>query len=162
MPRPRAWGDTIVDSNVAGSQLNFDLLAELTPADVKTVVRLIIHINLVPAEDGTTGVTVQRIPMGIQVVSQEAFLAGVVPDPGTAADVPTLGWMYRDVLLEYTDINSTSQILTWSFPEVRLDLRANRKVDRGVLCWTVGVKSPVVGVAHNLRMLGVIRALCLT
>ena len=162
MPRPRAWGDTVVDSNVAGSQLNFDLLAELSPADVKTVVRVIIHLSFVPAEDGTTGVTVQRIPTGIQVVSLEAFTAGVVPDPGTAPDQPTLGWLYRDVLTEYTDINSTSQILTWSFPEIRLDLRANRKVDRGVLVWTLGAKAASVGVPHNLRVVGVIRALCLT
>ena len=158
--RARAWGDTLVSTTLTGAQVNLDLLADLAAADTKTVVRLVGHLTFVPAEEGTAGHTVQVMSMGIQVVAAEAFAASVVPDPNVGGDVPVRGWLWRDRAVEY--IETTNNAATpWFFPEVRFDLRAMRKVDRGVLVFTVNKDVPL-GVAHDLRMQGIIRALCLT
>ena len=52
-------------------------------------------MSVVPESLGATDDGVMAIDVGIGVVSTEAFTAGVVPDPQTSSDYPTLGWLYR-------------------------------------------------------------------
>ena len=61
MPRPRAWGDRILQFNLTGTtQVNLDLLSELADADTKTVVRVVGHMTFVPNDDPSAGITVLR------------------------------------------------------------------------------------------------------
>ena len=159
MPRPRAWDSTLINQDITTAGLNINLLANLAASDVKTVVRIIGHLGFAPDALPTTGETVQQIAMGIQVVAEEAFNAAVVPDPETAGEVPARGWLYHGIEQEFTHVVS-SIIEVSRFPEVRFDIRASRKVDRGRLTFTLK-KTTIVGSAHDLRLTGIIRSLCL-
>ena len=159
MARARAWGDVIVNDTIGAGQISIDLLANLTPSDNITVARLVGQLKFTNAETVTSGLTSQVISMGIQVVTREAFLAGVFPDPQTADEYPARGWLWRTVVPEYTDA-SVAAIITWSFPEVKFDMRAMRKVDRGTLALVIQ-KQSAIGVMHDVRMTGIVRSLCL-
>ena len=160
MPRPRAWSDTLLGINIDGGQLSFNLLSNLAASDTKTVVRLVGEITFFPSVGVTTGETVQAIDIGVMVVSGEAFTAGVFPDPETDSDTPTLGWLFRTRVGQFVDSSATIPD-SWHTPVVRFDIRAGRKVDRGVLVMVMD-KSVLDGVAHTLRVVGIVRALCLT
>ena len=101
MARPRAWADRLVQVTLVDAALMtpLDLLEDLPNAAVKTVSRVIGAITIVPSSTSATSDYVSRIDVGIGVVSAEAFVAGVVPDPQTQADSPTLGWLYRTRLV---------------------------------------------------------------
>ena len=159
MPRPRAWADTLVNQDLTTTQANFDLTLNLAPTDTSTLVRLVVHLNMFPDDIPTAGETIQSIALGIQTVSAEAFAAAVMPDPDVAADVPALGWLWRDNVGEFTQ-TTNSVIDSYHYPEIKYDGRAARKVDRGVVALTVQ-KTIIVGVAHDLRMVGIVRALYL-
>ena len=137
-----------------------NLLINLTESDTITVVRVIGEFTVVPIEDPTAGYTVQGIDAGIQVVTAEAFAAGVFSDPDQNADTPARGWVWRTRLTEMTD-TTNNVIDTWNYPTQRFDVRAARRVDRGILAFVVD-KNAQVGVVHDVRISGILRVLCLT
>ena len=161
MPRGRAWSDNLIANVLAGSTHdNVDLLAGVTDLDTMTVVRLVGHLWVVPTEEGTAGFTIQSISCGVQVVSDEALTAGAVAHPAVANDVPSRGWLWRAVICEY--IRTVSNVTeTWLYPEVRFDIRAARKVDRGKLVLTME-KAALSGTQHDVMVVGIVRALVLT
>ena len=160
MPRPRAWGDTMYNLALVGAnESRTNLLTDLSPVETKTVVRLIGSLKFVPAVDVTAGITVTRYSVGIQVVSEEAFNAGVVPNPENQEEYPARGWLYRGVTAEYLDM-ANNIIDTWSMGELRFDVRAARLVDRGILVCSI-IQTASVGVLHNTQVVGIVRALCL-
>ena len=94
--------------------------------------------------------------MGIGIASQDAFAAGVFPDPDTQQDEPQRGWIWRDDYLVQDSTNTLPPILRVSF-----DLHSQRKIDRGELYYVVD-NNLVVGTAFNIRVKGLIRQLFLT
>ena len=161
MRRRRAWADTrfadlsILDAATSKS----DLLAGLTPADTKTVTRVLVDLTFGYvssfAQDGSN-----TIDVGIGVVSQEAFDLETLPDPNAIADYPQQGWLYvATKRCMQTFLTSTGLHL---IPAVfQVDIRAQRKVDRGVL-FMVLQNNAAEGLSATVRVYGRVRALCLT
>ena len=161
--RPTAWGDTLMSVLIpsAAQMSPLNLLSALTPSDTITVARLIIHLTVVPANLATAGQATQLVDIGIGVAAAEAFNAGVLPDPNVAGDVPARGWLYADRLVCAHE--SPSGTLEWGhYSEVRLDLRASRKVDRGILYIVANNSFLEGGASFSVRLIGRVRALCLT
>ena len=161
--RRRAWADTIFNLTVAsaGSITPLDLLFDLPEMTTKTVTRLIIGYDLFPEPQGSNEVGIQRVHAGIGVVSSEAFALAAVPDPGTSIDFPTLGWAWRDVHSIAINEDSTFGGQQFVYPRVDADIRAMRKVDKGILFFAVdNILS--TGSSFSIRIVGMVRALCLT
>ena len=160
--RPAAWADTLLSQVItAGTPLTaLDLLAPLAASDTITVVRLLGRIRVVTAIDvNESGVA--RVDLGVGVAAAEAFTAGVTPDPGVAGDVPARGWLWRDSVCVATSNSATfgTEVSIW--PEVRFDIRSARLVDRGNL-YLAADNAVMDGSAMIVRLVGLIRALCLT
>jgi len=162
--RPRAWGDNLIDIAMTGEtqQSPVDLLSELVTSDTITVIRLVGHLSVVPNSITASTVMTCAVDLGIGVASIEAFnVAGGIPDPNAAGDVPIRNWLWRDRLVAVIENAGGTEDSYKQWPEVRFDLRAMRKVDRGRLYLTV-VPTALVGTYGALRLVGIIRALCLT
>ncbi len=166
MPRPRAWADTLIDVpfTSSGAANNQDLLLTLTPSDTITVMRLVIHLtvgtqNFSDADDGAT-----FVDMGIGVAAAEAFNVGstALPDPNQAGDVPARGWLWRDRMV-HIEVNTTAPVITlFHISEVRADIRAMRKVDRGILYLRMVAAEQSVGDFVPTNVTGIVRALVAT
>ena len=135
-----------------------DLLVGLTAADTKTVVRVIGHLDMQhPIGDDSEGSNTVDVAIG--VTSREAFDLGTLPDPDNVADYPMVGWLYMATKLVSQHVNGTTGVwrhnATFDF-----DIRASRKVDRGVLWITILNKSFTGG--NSIEIFGRVRALCLT
>ena len=115
---------------------------------------------MVPDDRNATDDTVQQIDVGIGVGSQEAFTAGVVPDPNVQADYPTIGWLYITTKMMVIN-NSSGTLEGFHFPEWHFDVGANRKVDKGVLYLAVH-NTGADGGGAQIRIIGRVRSLCLT
>jgi len=162
--RPRAWGNTLLKGTVIGggaSLTPLNLLGNLVNLDTLTVVRLIGHLWLHPANVDTNEQVQAVLDLGVGVCSQEAFTAGVVPDPSVASDVPQLGWLWRDsVLFQRSNSSSFGEEMGPARTELRFDIRAARKVDRGVLY--LAADNTAVGSNGSVSLSGIVRALFLT
>ena len=159
--RPRAWADRIISLGVtSGAQtIPFDLLADLPDTTVKTVTRLIGTFTLVPSDLDAAVTSAQRIDMGIGVASQEAFTAGVVPDPNVQADYPALGWLWIDSQT-VIKVNASGTTEAFLYPTVHFDIGAQRKVDRGII-YFVANNTLILGSAMGIQVVGRIRTLSL-
>ncbi len=163
--RARSWGDTRVNVSMtsAGAQASpLDLLSELVSSDRITVVRLVGHLYLVPVSLTATNAGIIQTDLGIGVASIEAFnVAGGIPDADDPTDVPIRNWLWADTLVMYHENAGGTEVVAPTFGEVRFDLRAMRKVDRGRLYLTM-VSSSLAGTMFSVRVFGRVRALCLT
>ena len=165
MARPRAWGDTLVEFAIASAGVvstPLNLLTTLSPSDTITVARLIGHLTVLPTSLISTGNHVTNIDMGIGVASIEAFAATAgLPLPSIAADVPIRGWLWRErlTMAHHNDDGTEDSYVKW--PEVRFDLGAMRKVDRGVLYFHA-IVSLSGGTFVSITVHGLIRAMCIT
>jgi len=159
MPRPRAWGDIIVDSSIsAGTPLNFNLLANLSATDTVTVVRLVGRLWFSPLVS-ETGDGIMNVDMGIGVSAEEAFSAAVLPDVDDPTEQPARGWLWVDRAVCLN--NNTAGLERSTIAEIRFDIRSARKVDRGRLYLQI---KPTLsaGSAFAVNTSGRVRALCLT
>ena len=165
MPRPRAWADNLIGIVLSGDGVQaspVDLLSELVPADTIMVVRLVGHLYVFPQTLTQTGNYITAVDLGIGVASIEAFnIAGGLLDPNQAGDVPIRNWLWRDRLLIAHENDGGTEDSYKSWPEVRFDIRAMRKVDRGRL-YLSAVASLSTGTFSTVQLLGSVRALCLT
>ena len=164
MARNLAWGFTNINQPFTGNlRVSTNLLTDLTASDTITVTRLILHFQVTP-ELGSFLIGTQRIALGIGVASVEAFGVGGslgLPDPSQSAEIPPRGWLWSDVLDLYMDEGTTDAQFRYFFPEVRADIRAMRKVDRGV-CY-IGMRSiNLNGAAQTVNLTGRVGALCMT
>ena len=162
--RPTAWGFTnFTQAFTSGLRVTINLLTDLTPSDTITVDRIIVHLEVVP-EISAHVIGMQRLVLGIGVCSVEAFAVANsvgVPDPSVSSEIPPRGWLWSDVLTMFTTEGQTNADFIWKFSEVRVDLRASRKVDRGVCFLTVSSKT-VLGVGQTVNLIGRVGVLCLT
>ena len=163
MPRRRAWADTVLGFTLAsGTQSNQDLLADLPAAATVTVARILVHLWVLPDVEEGLANGIQALDVGIGVSSSEAFVAGVVPDPQTQADVPARGWLWADrIPMLHGNATGPPAVDRMVAPEVKADLGAMRKVDRGVLYMSM-TNTAIQGTAAGLFIIGRVRALCLT
>ncbi len=162
MRRRRAWGDTRFAGFLlaASGTDKKDLLVGLTAADTKTVTRLIVDLwAMVPSGNSLSLDRENVVDMGIGVASREAFDLETLPDPGTVTDYPQLGWLYVNSLPCYKSGDGLGA-LNIVHAHFKVDLRAQRKVDRGVLFMLIE-NIGVVG-ADAVALYGRVRALCLT
>jgi len=161
--RRRAWVDfifnlTLADGAALQSQdILFDMDAAFTTV---TVTRLIGQITIRPEDPDATNTGAMRIVQGIGVASAEAHAGNVVPNPSVTPEYPTLGWLWRD-LAAVSMQNASGTMESYQFPEIRFDLGANRKVDKGILFYTAD-STTINGTGYTVRLTGLIRALCLT
>ena len=162
MRRRRAWSDArYAGSTLAsGATLKNDLLTNLAAADTKTVSRLLIDLTFVPPVTNSAVDRTNTIDIGVGVVSREAFDLETLPDMDNLADYPQTGWLYVATKMVYKfapDVSSGTTILPAHF---MVDIRANRKVDRGVLF--LSILNVGVNGTDNVDIWGRVRALCLT
>ena len=164
MARPLAWGETLLNQPLvnAAAPVNVNLLTGVADSDTITVARLVGHLSYTTdnVENAVDGAMI--VDIGIQVVTAQALAAGgaAVPNPGIADETPARGWLYHDRVVIINAITAGS--LDWhTLPENRFDLRAMRKVDRGVLI--LSMRTTVIhGTSYNTKVVGIVRALCMT
>ncbi len=156
--RRGTWADRLINillvSGVQSTPL--DLLVDLTDSENVTVDRMIVHLSIVPSDESTNEQGNQRIDVGIGVVSSEAFAVATLPDPVQSGDYPIRGWLYRDSYAYMRQNSSTFGVEDYMYPTVRADLRASRRVEKGVLM-VVFDNLNSFGSAMSVRVLGIIR-----
>ena len=127
---------------------------------VKTVIRLIGDFVAFPDDRNAAVDGIAEVDLGIGVTTVEALAAGVLPDPEDQTDYPYLGWLY--VTTKCIIFNNSSGTTERLFvPEWHFDIGANRKVDKGVL-FLNWFNTNADGTGYTVRVVGRIRALCLT
>ena len=162
--RPRVWVDTLIDVNMAdGGSLLLDLMANaVVPLQTRTIVRWIGRLLCVPSIVVNATISSQFMSLGIGVTSASAFAAAgaAVPQPQIATDFPADGWVIREqaVLVNQQD---SGTVEAWRFPEFRFDIRASRKVDRGVAFIRVRNDDLIAGTT-TVKVVGSVRCLSLT
>ena len=162
--RPTAWADTNVQQAlVDGVKVDLDLLSDLAAEDTKMAVRLIVKLALYSDNISSAVESAMRLDIGAQVVTQEAFTAGgaALPSPSISSQQPALGWYWKDRVLYIQGLDGAG-VLNWHrVPEIQVDIRAARKVDRGILSLSM-VANDDIGTPINTRVVGVVRVLCMT
>jgi len=165
MAMHRVWTD------LGLSGVNIPPNTSITPLDIlfdavanpfKTVTRLIIDLTA-RIEDLALNVDgIARVSFGIGVASEEAFAAGAgsLPLSSGTSGYPPRGWLWvaqREVIFSNS---STHGIEAFVFPHFEADLRANRKIDKGILYLTSSAVA-VFGDTFDVEISGRIRALTL-
>jgi len=138
MPMHKTWVDFIASSlNLAtGVALPVqDLLFDMHDTPVKTLDRLIIGLDIHVDNSDTNITSSARVDLGIGVCTREAFDAGVasVPQPAAGTEYPARGWLYAASYYLGFSNSATFGIEQYTFQRIDLDLKAARKVDKGVL-----------------------------
>ncbi len=160
--RRRAWGDTrFADLPLGAGTRKDDLLVGLAVTETKTVTRVIgdFSLNGAAVDENEYSVT---IDVGIGVTSREAFDLETLPDPDAVADYPMNGWLYVATQICYQALptGATPTAMWRKDARFTFDIRAQRKVDRGVLFMVIqNLAAPTAG---TMRINGRVRALCLT
>ena len=156
--RNRAWADTILTGQALADKVSthFDLLANSPVVDTLTAVRIILDVKVYHGVDEVADHSA-IIHLGIGVASVEAFAAGTtsLPAPADSTAYPPRGWLY--VASKPTGARNTTGIVVADF---QADLRAMRKIDKGILFMCI----QQVGVLGSsaVDLWGRVRVLCLT
>ena len=156
--RKTVWIDEAFNWDIAdGSQAN----QQLGPVGTIegpgwTLVRTIMDLQLAPSSP--MQVTGQQVAAyGIGLASQEAFTAGVLPDPNTESDFPVRGWVFRSRRL-VRDVAAGTGVIQMLQEPIHIDIRSARKIDDSVL-FAVFENNPVSATAFNVRFIGLMRTL---
>jgi len=155
------WSDTLVSSDVmVSSQQHLGLIDQFTKDQLRmgqvTLLRTIIGIDCAAlVHDSNEGSS--TLSMGIGVASQEAFLAGTLPDPNTASDFPTKGWIFRARGRVFGFAADAPAVYSW---RIDRDIRARRILDNGepYIIFTNDLNE---GGTVALRITGLVRCLWL-
>ena len=159
--RGRAWADSRFQSEAIADNAHIDrnLLVDAPVADTLTVVRILgfLEVDVALSVDTDYG---NIIDVGIGVSSVEAFAVGsaALPAPATPTEYPPRGWLYA-MTKAATQFNST-QGQARKRAVFEFDLRASRKIDKGVLFLRIQNFSD--SGANGVSVLGRVRVLCLT
>jgi len=155
MPRQTDWVDTIFNATVlTGGQELFSLATGLAPLNLRgsTLIRTIVRLSLSSSSvSGAWGI--QQAHFAIGITSQEAFAAGVVPDPATALDKPPRGWIYRSAEGVAQNGEGTGVI-----HQVNADIRGARKIENGELFFVLD-NVAIDGTTFTMNVVGLIRCL---
>ena len=155
MPRPTDWIDTLVQIETsAGACAQDSLMTGVAPVNMRgmTVIRTIVALSLFSnTVAGAWGC--MRVNLGIGIASQEAFAAGVIPDPNVATDKPARGWLWRSQ--QMVSQNGAGSPVVF---DVVADIRGARKVENGEVYLTV-CNTAYVGTQFQVNAVGLIRQL---
>jgi len=149
---------------VSGVRNPINLLTTLTASDTVTAIRIIIRMHVVPQNlsDNIDGGAV--VDMAIGVAALEAFTANVVPDPDVAAETPARGWLWKDRLIAVgNSVTGPPAHDVYYGTSLHADVRAMRKVDRGILYLAIAIRD--MGVSGSFlptSVIGSVRVLCAT
>ena len=161
--RPTVWVDTILNDTIDTGIFKDDLTAALPATEQQTVTRIVGDIHIGPSSITANITFEQVIDIGIGVASQPAFDAasGVgLPDPRVVAESPARDWLWVTRVLVHKE-RPAGTTLQLHLVDIHLDLRAARKIDKGVL-FLIAVKTVVSGAASDLLLQGRLRALVQT
>jgi len=153
------WVDQVINTDVAsGGQFALDLMADFTTVETRvtqlTLLRTIVGLDLAYAVHDS-GEGSMGIGLGFGIESQEAFAAGVHPEPLTRGDFPTRGWVYRGA---WRVFGFAADQPTINVRRVDLDLRSRRKLENGV-SFLVGDSSAIEGATATVKVFGIVRQL---
>ena len=128
--RTTAWDDEFVSLSLANATAGNQLLVQNVADPEKrgcTLVRMIVGIDVMVNQPGTVSGK-QLITVGIGLVSDDAFSAGVFPENNVADDFPVGGWIYRAQRIIWDETLGSGV----GVDKVRFeaDLRAQRKLAR--------------------------------
>ena len=155
MPRPTDWVDTLVNLEVPiAGQTAGSLVTGLFPLNTRgmTVIRTIISLGMFSNTiAGAWGV--MRVDLAIGIASQEAFSAGIFPDPNTATEKPPRGWMWRTERL-VSQNGAGAPIVV----DIEADIRGARKVENGEV-YILANNTAQVGTFFQVNVLGLVRQL---
>ena len=161
MPGKMLWIDTLLEDLVlSAGQGARDLTAQFSSEETRlaqmTLMRTIMRFDIAyTVHDSGEGS--QRVGIGIGIESQEAFAAGIHPDPVTIGDFPIRGWVYRGIWRVFGFAADQPAV---DVARVDLDLRSRRKLESG-LCFFVIDNRAVEGVASAISVTGIVRQLWL-
>ncbi len=155
MARPTDWVDTVHSTAVvSGGQAVNSLLGALAPEDYRgaTLIRTILAIGLTSTTVAGVWGT-QVVDMAIGIASQEAFNAGIVPDPNVGADKPARGWIYR--VRKVVGQNGVGGTVVH---EVSADIRGARKIENGEV-YLIMTNANLAGTPFTVAVTGLERLL---
>ena len=156
MARRFNWLDTQFSNVVvaSGAQLISTMMEGISVEDSRgmTVTRIIMDMHYNSATVGGAHGT-EVVSVGIAVVSQEAFAAGVVPDPLVAAEEPVRGWLYKAVFMVGQSVGGGLEIQNRNF-----DIRAQRKMEGGELV-LIHNTTAAGGTSFSMVLTGSVRTL---
>jgi len=160
--RPVAWGDKIINKTITANAAsdNQDLLLRLTDSDTITVTRIIGDIAVVPESPLEAVDGVLAVDMAIGVAAAEAFSVNALPDANVDTEQPARGWLYIVRKTIYIAVGA-GPVDRYMLPSWHFDVRAARKVDRGILYVSLSTTT-LAGASFTTRWVGRIRALCMT
>ena len=159
--RNRAWADErfIGQNLVAGaSGHQRNLLFNAPTMDTLTAVRIVGDITVQVLPTVTFVDSLSIIDVGIGVSSQEAFDVPALPSPAVDTEYPPRGWLYVASLPVSERLQDTT--VMQEVARFQFDIRAMRKIDKGVLFIRVINTNIIVGAAMVIT--GRVRVLCLT
>ena len=119
-----------------------------------TIVRILAHLWLTATTPGAVS-GIQRVHCGIGLASDDAFSANALPDIDQDSDFPVGGWMWRDL---YVIKDETLASGVFAPIEIKVDLRAQRKMDRASV-FLARSNTANEGSAFSVRMTGLVRVL---
>ena len=157
MARKAQWIDTNVDETIgAGGQETQSLMGSFSVAEASgfTAVRTIIELTFLPPTAVSDGY--QSCEFGIGVMSQEAVVGGVFPDPDTPTDRPARGWLYRGAVA----VAGAASMSSHAPVHVSKDIRGSRKVDNGELM-AIFDNNVIDGTFFSITVVGLIRVVFL-
>ena len=165
MPRHRSWGDTrvsVVLVDAVAQQIDLGLAGpqEETLTVVRVIGRLVVYPNDLEAQ--VTGAMAVAVAIGIS--GRTPFDLGITgtPDLTDMGELPPRGWLYRQQMLTIKDhaTGTTSEQL--HVDTLAFDVRAARKLDRGVAYIKMQSFNSNGATAFSARLTGIIRTLFLT
>ncbi len=154
------WEDILMNFAVADGATNVQNLLSRQDRDETggwTVVRMLIHLYVLPSSLSEAAVGDQRVGFGIGVAEGDAFDAAALPEPLTAADHPLRDWIWRETAYVRNTGTAGGAI---HVSELRADLHSQRKVDGGVP-YMVIENAGINATAFSIRVVGLIRTLYL-
>ena len=155
--RLTAWDDAEVSETLtSGATGTHELMQNVSDPEKRgcTLVRCIINLWLVPNVPGQVE-GLQQLWIGISLVSDDAFVAGALPDVDDVADYPMGGWLLRRTVVTQDMVaNASNRVVT----AVDLDLRAQRKMDRSTMVMSF-LNQNRGGTPFTVRLVGLVRCL---
>ncbi len=146
---------------IAGTPIRFDLLEDAPTLDTRTLVRLVADITVQYTVSVTVTDSLSIVDIGIGVASIEAFAVSSslgLPKPSVNTDYPPRGWIYVASQPVWEKAESTG--ILHHAARFQIDIRAMRKIDKGILFMTMENANITVG--GSMQVTGRVRALCLT
>ncbi len=141
-----------------------DLLVNLTALDTRTAVRIIGRFVWQPNSISGQVDGSMKVDIGIGVATQEAFTAGgaSLPNPSIETQQPARGWLYKQHMITTKEHASGVENELTFIDTLMFDVRAARKVDRGILFLATESNNATGATSFDGRLTGTIRVLCLS